>query len=102
MHVGFVSHNPSAGGDFQTTRVDQRLEGSPLAGMGTFPPGVQEGYFGPDESEVLVLLHFGDHVVEDLTRLRVEVALECLQPSRIVVGMGYNDYLWGKSNFGCV
>jgi len=59
--------------------------------MRLIPPELQETDLRPDERHVRVLLHLCDQQIEDLSRIRLEVVGEGLQPARIVVGMG-NHY----------
>ena len=56
-------------------------------------PKGEVGYFGPDELEVLVLLQLGDDLCENVLGLVLEIPLECLDPARVVVGVGHQEDL---------
>jgi hypothetical protein len=58
-----------------------------------FPPERQKRYFRPNERHILQGWQFVDHVIQNITRLRMVVAFKRFQPARIIVRMRYNNYL---------
>jgi len=101
VHGSLIVHAPGSVGELQATLVDQLFYNCPDGLRLLVPPFGEEGGLNLDEATIGVLDQLRDHGVDNVldssmlyvVLVAIEVLINRLKPSHIVVGMGHQVYV---------
>ena len=106
VHVCLIGHTPSCVDELDLSVGDQIFHLLFLSIGGLVPPPVEEGHFNDGELVFRVFGEFADDGVDGVLHScelcphvsAVEVVVDCLEPSDVVVGVG--DEVDGEGSIG--